>query len=228
MKVLICDDDREIVEAIEIYLKMEGYDTLKAYDGVEALDMIGKEEIQLIILDIMMPRLDGIAAMLRIREQKNIPMILLSAKTADTDRILGLQMGADDYVAKPFNPLELLARVKSHLRRYTELGGHAKNQSVYKTGGLVVDDHRKVITVDGEEVRLTPAQYKILLHLIMHKGRVFSSSQIYEAVWNEDAFNAENTVAVHIRNIREKIEINPKEPKYLKVVWGIGYKIEAV
>jgi len=228
MKILICDDDREIVEAVEVYLKMEGHETLKAYDGMEALDIISREEIQLILLDIMMPRMDGIAAMLRIRGQRNIPIILLSAKSEDTDKILGLQMGADDYVTKPFNPLELLARVKSQLRRYTELGGAVTGAGVYKTGGLTVDDQRKTVSVDGEDVRLTPVQYKILLHLIQNKGRVFSIDQIYEAVWNEDAFNADNTVAVHIRNIREKIEINPKEPKYLKVVWGIGYKIEAI
>ena len=228
MKILICDDDREIVDAVEIYLKTEGHDTFKAYDGLEALAIINREEIQLILLDIMMPRMDGIAAMLKIREQRNIPIILLSAKSEDTDRILGLQLGADDYVTKPFNPLELLARVKSQLRRYTELGGAVAKANVYKTGGLTVDNQRKTVTVDGEDVRLTPVQYKILLYLIQNKGRVFSIDQIYEAVWNEDAFNADNTVAVHIRNIREKIEINPKEPKYLKVVWGIGYKIETI
>ena len=228
MRVLICDDDKEIVEAVEIYLKSEGYDTLKAYDGREALDVISQNEIQLIIMDIMMPRMDGISSMLAIRKQKNIPIILLSAKSEDTDKILGLHMGADDYVTKPFNPLELLARVKSQLRRYTELGGSETDGHVFKTGGLAVDDERKAVTVDGEEIRLTPVQYKILLFLLRNKGRVFSIDQIYEAVWNEEAFNADNTVAVHIRNIREKIEINPKEPKYLKVVWGIGYKIEAI
>ena len=228
MNILICDDDKEIVEAIEIYLKSEGYVTFKAYNGQEATYVIQNTEIHLIIMDIMMPVMDGISAMRKIREKKNIPIIMLTAKSEDTDKVIGLQMGADDYVTKPFNPLELLARVKSQLRRYTELGSFEAKSGVFKSGGLIVDDICKTITVDGEDIRLTPVQYKILLLLIQNKGRVFSIDEIYENVWNELSYNSENTVAVHIRNIREKIEINPKEPKYLKVVWGIGYKIEKI
>jgi DNA-binding response OmpR family regulator len=228
MKILICDDDREIVDAIEIYLKSEGYDSIKAYNGIEAIAAIENEEPNLIIMDVMMPKLDGIAATLKIRENQNIPIIMLSAKSEDTDKILGLQIGADDYVTKPFNPLELLARVKSQLRRYTELGSAQIKSGVYQSGGLVVDDTCKTVEADGKEVKLTPMQYKILLLLIRNKGKVFSINEIYEEVWNEDSYNAENIIAVHIRRIREKIEINPKEPKYLKVVWGIGYKIEKI
>ena len=228
MNVLICDDDKEIVEAIGIYLNSEGYNIFKAFDGKEAIDIIRDNDIQLIIMDIMMPRLDGISAMLKIREQKNIPVIMLSAKSEDTDKISGLTLGADDYITKPFNPLELMARVKSQLRRYLELGSAEIKSGVYRSGGLTVDDTQKTVTVDGEDIRLTPVQYKILLLLIQSKGRVFSIDEIYETVWNENAYNSDNTVAVHIRNIREKIEINPKEPKYLKVVWGIGYKIEKI
>lgn len=229
MKILVCDDDKEIVNAIEIYLKSSGYEVTKAYNGVEAVEAIENEEIHLIIMDIMMPLMDGINATLKIREQKNIPIIILSAKSEDTDKILGLQLGADDYVTKPFNPLELLARVNSQLRRYTELGCTAEPKAgVYRTGGLVLDDGSKTVTVDGCEIKLTPVQYKILQFLIKNKGMVYSIDQIYEAVWNEDSFNADNVIAVHIRKIREKIEINPKEPKYLKVVWGIGYKIEKI
>jgi len=226
VNILVCDDDREIVDAIAIYLQNEGYQVWKAYNGLEAIDTIRAQEIQLIIMDIMMPKLDGIAATLKIREQSNIPLIMLSAKSEDADKILGLNLGADDYVTKPFNPLELIARVKSQLRRYTTLGGQETRSHVYKTGGLVIDDERKIITVDGEEVHLTPVQYKILKLLTANAGRVFSIEEIYEKVWKEAAFSPENTVAVHIRKIREKIEINPKEPKYLKVVWGIGYKVE--
>jgi len=226
--ILICDDDREIAEAIAIYLRSEGYGVLKAFDGKQAVEAIRNSDIQLVIMDIMMPEMDGIAAMLRIREEKNIPVILLSAKSEDTDKIAGLTLGADDYVTKPFNPLELLARVKSQLRRYTELGSAEIRAGIYRTGGLTVDDRQKSVTVDGEDVKLTPVQYKILLLLIRNKGRVFSIDEIYESVWNEMAYNSDNTVAVHIRNIREKIEINPKEPKYLKVVWGIGYKIDKI
>jgi len=229
MRILICDDDKEIVDAIEIYLKSANYETVKAYNGLEAIAVIETQDIDLIIMDVMMPKMDGIAATLKIRELQNIPIIMLSAKSEDTDKILGLQMGADDYVTKPFNPLELLARVNSQLRRFTELGSTvAEKSTVYKTGGLAIDDSSKAVTVDGSEVKLTPMQYKILLLLLKNKGKVFSINQIYEAVWNEDSFNAENIIAVHIRNIREKIEINPKEPKYLKVVWGIGYKIEKI
>ena len=228
MNILVCDDDREIVEAIEIYLKSEGYGIFKAFDGREAVEVIRDRDVQLVILDVMMPRMDGISAMLKIREQKNIPVIILSAKTEDTDKITGLTLGADDYVAKPFNPLELMARVKSQLRRYTELGSAEIKSGIYRTGGLVVNDQHKSVTLDGEDVKLTPVQYKILLLLIQNKGKVFSIDEIYETVWNEMACNADNTVTVHIRNIREKIEINPKDPKYVKVVWGIGYKIEKI
>lgn len=226
--ILVCDDDKEIVEAIEIYLSQEGYRILKAYDGMEALNILEKEEVHLLLLDVMMPRLDGIRATLKIRENNSIPIIILSAKSEDADKILGLNVGADDYVTKPFSPLELVARVKSQLRRYTQFGGNvqkAKDQ-VYESGGLCINDDRKEVTVDGEPVKLTPIEYNILLLLMKNQGRVFSINQIYESIWNEKAIGADNTVAVHIRHIREKIEINPKEPRYLKVVWGVGYKIE--
>lgn len=228
-KILVCDDDREIVEAIEIYLSQEGYQILKAYDGIEALEILEKEEVNLLIIDVMMPRLDGIRATLKIREKNSLPIIILSAKSEDTDKILGLNIGADDYVTKPFNPLELTARVKSQLRRYTKLGsidGIEENGKLYSAGGLVINDTTKEVSVDGEPVKLTPIEYNILLLLIKNQGRVFSINQIYEAIWNEEAIGADNTVAVHIRHIREKIEINPKEPRYLKVVWGVGYKID--
>ena len=228
MNILVCDDQQEIVEAIEIYLKNEGYEIFKAYDGQEALEVLDRETIHLIIMDVMMPRMDGIRATLKIRENRNIPVIMLSAKSEDTDKIMGLNIGADDYVTKPFNPLELIARVKSQLRRYTKLGSAESREHVFQTGELVVDDERKEVTVDGEPVRMTPVEYKILLLLTKNAGRVFSIEQIYEQVWNEPAYSPENTVAVHVRRIREKIEINPKEPKYLKVVWGIGYKIEKI
>ena len=226
--VLVCDDDREIVEAIEIYLSQEGYKVLKAYDGEEALKVLDREKVDLLIIDVMMPKLDGIRATLKIREKKNMPIIILSAKSEDADKILGLNVGADDYMTKPFNPLELTARVKSQLRRYTQLGStiDKSNQAVYAVGGLSIDDEQKEVTVDGEPVRLTPIEYNILLLLVKNQGKVFSIDQIYESFWNEDAIGVDNTVAVHIRHIREKIEINPKEPRYLKVVWGVGYKIE--
>lgn len=225
--ILVCDDEKEIVEAIEIYLQQEGYAVLKAYDGEEALAILQQQEVQLLIMDVMMPKLDGIRATLKIREESSIPIIILSAKTEDTDKILGLNVGADDYMSKPFNPLELVARVKSQLRRYTKLGNAAEMQgAVYSTGGLSINDDLKEVTVDGEVVRLTPIEYNILLLLVKNQGKVFSINQIYESIWNEDAIGADNTVAVHIRHIREKIEINPKEPRYLKVVWGVGYKIE--
>lgn len=226
--ILVCDDDKEIVEAIEIYLTQEGYHILKAYDGVEALKILESEEVHLLVLDVMMPKLDGIRATLKIRENNSIPIIILSAKSEDADKILGLNVGADDYVTKPFNPLELVARVKSQLRRYTQLGGTVKEKSekVYEVGGLAINDDLKEVTVDGEAVKLTPIEYNILLLLMKNQGRVFSIDQIYESIWNENAIGADNTVAVHIRHIREKIEINPKEPRYLKVVWGVGYKIE--
>ena len=230
--ILVCDDDREIVEAIDIYLQQEGYRVLKAYDGEEALAVLKAGEVHLLIMDVMMPRLDGIRATLKIREESSIPIIILSAKTEDADKILGLNIGADDYVAKPFNPLELIARVKSQLRRYkrrryTQLGNAADTgASVYTVGGLSINDDLKEVTVDGEHVKLTPIEYNILLLLVKNQGKVYSINQIYESIWNEDAIGADNTVAVHIRHIREKIEINPKEPRYLKVVWGVGYKID--
>lgn len=227
-KILVCDDDKEIVEAIEIYLTQEGYEVLKAYDGMEALKVLETEHVDLLVIDVMMPRLDGIRATLKIREENNMPIIILSAKSEDADKILGLNIGADDYVTKPFNPLELIARVKSQIRRYTKLGSTVDTgqESVYTVGGLSVNDDLKEVTVDGEPVKLTPLEYSILLLLVKNQGKVFSISQIYEDIWNEDAIGVDNTVAVHIRHIREKIEINPKEPRYLKVVWGVGYKIE--
>ena len=229
--ILVCDDDKDIVDAIEIYLAPEGYHILKADDGIQAIEMMRSNDIQLLIMDVMMPRMDGIRATLKIREESNIPIIILSAKTEDTDKIFGLNVGADDYVTKPFNSLELVARVKSQLRRYTKLGTMTPEtvSNVYRTGGLEINDDMKQVTVDGRVVeKLTPIQYNILLFLTKNKGRVFSIEQIYERIWNEDAINADNTVAVHIRHIREKIEINPKEPRYLKVVWGIGYKVEDI
>ena len=226
--ILVCDDDKEIVDAIEIYLSQEGYRILKAYDGVQAVNMLKQEEIHLLLIDVMMPNLDGIRDTRKIREYSSIPIIILSAKSEDVDKILGLNIGADDYITKPFNPLELIARVKSQLRRYTQLGNMAaeEKQEVYTCGGLMVNDDLKTVTVDGEPVKLTPIEYNILLLLIKNQGKVFSIEQIYENIWNEEAIGADNTVAVHIRHIREKIEINPREPRYLKVVWGIGYKIE--
>ena len=225
--ILVCDDDKEIVDAIEIYLSQDGYKIYKAYDGEQAIQILDKEEIHLLIMDIMMPKLDGIRATLKIREYSSIPIIILSAKSEDTDKILGLNIGADDYICKPFNPLELVARVKSNLRRYTSLGSlTGENKAIYQVGGLVLNDHTKQVTVDDEPVKMTPIEYNILLLLMKNQGRVFSINQIYESIWNEDAIGADNTVAVHIRHIREKIEINPKEPRYLKVVWGVGYKID--
>lgn len=228
INILVCDDDKDIVDAIKIYLSKEGYNVLCAYNGLEAVEILrSNNNIHLLIIDIMMPVMDGIHATVKIRETNSLPIIFLSAKSEDTDKILGLNMGADDYITKPFNPLELIARVKSALRRYTEFGSlNISNNSVFKTGGLVMDDDTKNVTVDGEEIKLTPIEYNILLLLVKNQGKVFSVEQIYENIWNEDAYGAENTVAVHIRHIREKIEINPKEPKYLKVVWGIGYKVE--
>ena len=225
--ILVCDDDREIVDAIEIYLSQDGYKIYKAYDGEQALQILDKEDIHLLIMDIMMPKLDGIRATLKIREYSSIPIIILSAKSEDTDKNLGLNIGADDYICKPFNPLELVARVKSNLRRYTSLGSlTGENKAIYQVGGLILNDDTKQVTVDDEPVKMTPIEYNILLFLMKNQGRVFSINQIYESIWNEDAIGADNTVAVHIRHIREKIEINPKEPRYLKVVWGVGYKID--
>ena len=228
MRILVCDDDKEIVDAIEIYLVNEGYEVLKAYDGAQAVKYAEEQEIHLIIMDIMMPGMDGIRATMKLRESANIPVIMLSAKSEDNDKILGLNSGADDYLTKPFNPLELVARVKSQLRHYTSLGSMAQEKGVLQTGGLVLDDMKKTVTVDGEPVKLTPMEYKILRYLMQNMERVLSTTQIYESVWDEKAVGAENTIAVHIRRIREKIEINPKEPKYLKVVWGIGYKIDKI
>ena len=227
-KILVCDDDKEIVEAIEIYLTQDGHQVLEAYDGIEAVEILKKESVDLLIMDIMMPRMDEIRATLKIREKHNIPIIILSAKSEDADKILGLNIGADDYITKPFNPLELVARVKSHLRRYMQLGSTTikESEAIYTVGGLAINDDLKEVTVDGEQVKLTPIEYNILLLLVKHQGKVFSIDQIYENIWNENAVGVDNTVAVHIRHIREKIEINPKEPRYLKVVWGVGYKIE--
>ncbi|MBQ7410121.1 MAG: response regulator transcription factor [Clostridia bacterium] len=228
--ILVCDDDKEIVNAIEIYLSKEGYNVLKSYNGDEALKVLKNNTIHLIILDIMMPVKDGIETLSEIRKTESIPVIMLSAKSEDEDKINGLNLGADDYVTKPFNPLELIARVNSGIRRYTKLGtvDSNNNKNVYKTGDLVIDDDLKNVTVEGKEVKLTPTEYNILKFLTKNKGSVYSIEQIYENVWNDEAYAAENIIAVHIRHIREKIEINPKEPKYLKVIWGIGYKIEKI
>ena len=224
--ILICDDDRDIVSALDIYLTSEGYQTVKAYNGREALKAVEQREIHLILMDIMMPELDGIRATAKLREENNVPIILLTAKSEDTDKILGLNIGADDYITKPFNPLEVIARVKSQLRRYTSLGGSEKSTGLITVGPVSMDDSAKRVTVDGEPVALTPIEYNILKLLISHPGQVFSSAQIYEQVWNDPAYGSENTVAVHIRHLREKIEINPSEPRYLKVIWGQGYKLE--
>ena len=226
--ILVVDDDRDIVAAIAKLLELEGYKTVRAYDGIEALEKLSENDIQLILIDVMMPRLDGLSAIMKIRDRRNIPIIVLSAKSEDTDKILGLSMGADDYITKPYNPMELTARVKSSLRRYMQLGdiGNINKTDVIKIGGLEFDKGAKSITVDGAPVKLTATELKILELLMENAGRVFSAEEIYRKVWNEDAYAVENTVMVHIRHIREKIEIDPKEPRYLKVVWGIGYKIE--
>ena len=226
MNVLVVDDDREIVDSISIFLSGEGYRVLKAYNGLEALDVLTEQDVQLMILDIMMPKLDGIKTLMKLRETKNIPVILLSARSEDADKILGLTAGADDYVTKPFNPSELVARVKSHLRRYTTLGAMSGNRGELVTGGLCLNTEGKTVKVDGEDVRLTPIEYRILELLLRNRGRVFSADEIYRNVWNEEPVVSDNTIAVHVRHIREKIEINPKDPKYLRVVWGIGYKID--
>lgn len=228
INILVVDDEKEIADLIEIYLVSDGYKVFKANNAKEGLEILDQEEIHLVLLDIMMPGMDGLEMCRKIRETNNIPIIMLSAKSTDLDKILGLGTGADDYVVKPFNPLELTARVKSQLRRYTQLGNLNQQGSsqVYKCGGLMINDENKEVTVDGEPIKLTPIEYNILLLLVKNAGKVFSIDQIYEKIWNEDAIGADNTVAVHIRHIREKIEINPKEPRYLKVVWGVGYKIE--
>ena len=226
--ILVCDDEKDIVDAIEIYLSQEGYRILTAYDGLQALEILKTEEVHLLLLDVMMPKLDGIHTIMKIRETSSIPIIVLSAKSQDSDKVLGLNLGADDYITKPFNPMELLARVKSQIRRYTNFGAARQETSeqIYSTGGLVINDDRKEVTVDGEPVKLTRIEYNILLFLVKNKGKVFSIDQIYEQIWKEEAYGADNTVTVHIRHIREKIEIDPKNPKYLKVIWGIGYKVE--
>ena len=226
--ILVCDDDKEIVDAIDIYLTGEGFHILKAYDGYDALKILETEHADLMIIDVMMPGLDGIRTTLKVRETSSIPIIILSAKSEDSDKILGLNIGADDYLSKPFNPLELVARVKSQLRRYTQLGNlnQSSNENVYKCGGLTINDDTKEVFVDDEPIKLTPIEYNILLLLTKNAGKVFSIDEIYKQIWNEEAIGADNTVAVHIRHIREKIGINPREPRYLKVVWGVGYKIE--
>lgn len=226
--ILVCDDEKEIVEAIAIYLQSEGYEIIKAYDGEEALKILEDRKVDLIIMDVMMPGLDGIHTTRKIRETMDVPIIILSAKSEDTDKILGLNIGADDYISKPFSPLELVARVKSQLRRYIQLGnmGSSPSQAVYKCGGLTINDDNKEVYIDDELIKLTPIEYNILLLLVKNAGKVFSIDEIYEQIWKEEAIGADNTVAVHIRHIREKIEINPREPRYLKVVWGVGYKIE--
>ena len=226
--VLVCDDERDIVSALQIYLESDGYKVFKAYNGKEAIDILSENEIHLILLDIMMPIMDGITAMVKIREQSNVPVILLTAKSEDTDKILGLNVGADDYITKPFNPVEMLARVRSQIRRYTKLGGNmsANSDSVLTIGGISLNDASKIVTVDGDTVSLTPTEYEILKLLMQNKGKVMSQKEIYESVRNELAFGAENTIAVHIRHLREKIEINPSEPRYIKVVWAHGYKFE--
>ncbi len=224
--ILICDDDKDIVSALDIYLTSEGYKTLRAYNGLEAIRLVEEQEVHLVLLDVMMPGLDGIRVTAKLREKHNIPIILLTAKSEDSDKILGLNIGADDYITKPFNPLEVIARVKSQLRRYTSLGGADKSPGLLTVGPISLDDSAKQVTVDGEPVALTPIEYNILRLLMTHPGQVFSSAQIYEQVWNDPAYGSENTVAVHIRHLREKIEINPADPRYLKVVWGLGYKID--
>ena len=226
--VLVVDDDRDIVKAISILLEGDGYEVLKAYDGLQALDILSIREVRLVLIDVMMPKLDGLSAVMRIREKQNIPIIVLSAKSEDSDKVLGLSMGADDYVAKPYNPQELKARVKSHLRRYTSLGDiHTQNRSdEMKNGRLLYRADEKVLYADGEPVKLTATETKIVELFMRNLGRVFPAEEIYRRVWGEEAFSSENTVMVHIRRIREKMELNPKEPEYLKVVWGIGYKME--
>lgn len=224
--ILVCDDDKEIVDAIEIYLEQEGFKVFKAYDGEQGLSVLRRNEIQLAIIDIMMPGIDGIHLVKELRSFSTIPVIFLSAKSEDSDKILGLNIGADDYVTKPFNPLELVARVKSNVRRYTTLGKVIEKENVYVSGGLMIDDNAKIVTVYGDTIRLTPIEYKILAFLARNKGKVFSIDQIYQNIWGDYSVRTDNTIAVHIRHIREKIEVDPREPKYLKVVWGVGYKIE--
>ena len=224
--ILVCDDEKDIVSALKIYLEPEGYRVLEAYNGQEALDILDREQVHLILLDIMMPKMDGISAVVKLREYSNVPVILLTAKSEDTDKVLGLNIGADDYITKPFNPLEVLARVRSQLRRYMRLGGSSSGESTLNIGGLSLDDGSKDVTVDGEPVSLTPTEYEILKLLMNNPGRVFSPREIYKLVWKDEPYGAESTVAVHIRHLREKVEINPAEPRYIKAVWGQGYKME--
>ena len=224
--ILVCDDEKDIVSALHIYLSSEGYQVFEAFNGLEAIDCIQNNEIHLVLMDIMMPKMDGITAMSKIREFSNVPVILLTAKSEDTDKILGLNIGADDYVTKPFNPVEILARVKSQLRRYMLLGGNVAKPDRITIGGIELDDNEKLVLIDGEKANLTPTEFEILKLFMQNPGQVFSPNQIYEKVWNDNPFGTENTVAVHIRHLREKIEINPAEPRYLKVVWGRGYKME--
>ena len=224
--ILICDDDKDIVSALKIYLESEGYRTFEAYNGKEALAILDREDVHLVLLDVMMPGMDGITALAKLRESSNVPVILLTAKSEDTDKVLGLNVGADDYVTKPFNPVELQARVRSQLRRYLQLGGGAVKEDVIQIGGIRLDDRSKTVTVDGEPVSLTPREYDILKLLMQNPGRVFHPRDLYRKVWNEEPFGAESTVAVHIRHLREKIEIDPAEPRYLRAVWGQGYKME--
>ena len=224
--ILICDDDRDIVSALKIYLTSAEYQTFEAYTGKEAIDLVREQDIHLVLMDVMMPEMDGISAMVAIREFSNVPVILLTAKSEDTDKILGLNVGADDYITKPFNPVEVLARVKSQLRRYVQLGSAVKKESILRIGAIELDDEAKVVRLDGEIVNLTRTEYEILKLLMQEPGKVFSSKVIYNKVWEDNPYGAENTVAVHIRHLREKIEINPADPRYLKVVWGQGYKIE--
>ena len=225
-KILICDDEKDIVSALTIYLQAEGYETVPAYNGREALQILRGQEVQLVLLDVMMPELDGISALAKIRQESNVPVILLTAKSEDTDKVLGLNVGADDYVTKPFNPVELIARVRSQLRRYLQLGGGAAQGDTIKLGGIEIDDRKKTVTRDGEPVSLTPREYDILKFLMQHPGEVFSPSELYRRVWNEEPYGAESTVAVHIRHLREKLEITPAQPRWIKAVWGQGYKME--
>ena len=226
--ILVCDDERDIVSAIEIYLSAEGYKIEKAYDGREALAILAQTQVHLVLLDIMMPQMDGITTAAQIRKSSNVPIVFLSAKSESSDKILGLNIGADDYITKPFDPMELVARVRSQLRRYATLGGIVKTEDVYENGGILLDDVAKTVTVDGEPVALTPIEYSMLRLFMANPGQVFSIHQIYEQVWNESPIGSENSVAVHIRHLREKIEINPSEPRYIRVVWGLGYKMERV
>ena len=225
-KILICDDEKDIVSALTIYLQAEGYETVPAYNGREALQILRGQEVQLVLLDVMMPELDGISALSKIRQESNVPVILLTAKSEDTDKVLGLNVGADDYVTKPFNPVELIARVRSQLRRYLQLGGGAAQGDTMKLGGIEIDDKKKTVTRYGEPVSLAPREYDILKFLMQHPGEVFSPSELYRRVWNEEPYGAESTVAVHIRHLREKLEITPAQPRWIKAVWGQGYKME--